>query len=69
MRIHTILAVLTLAALGGCAPGERNYAGSPGSTYDATLNPPQARGVATYDPLSPITPHDYGNSGGGAAAR
>lgn len=69
MRIRTFLAALTLAALGGCVHGERNYAGNPGSTYDATLNPPQARNVATYDALSPFAPHDYGNSGDGTAAR
>jgi hypothetical protein len=69
MRIRTVLTALTLAALGGCAHGERNYAGSPGSAYDAALNPPQAHGVVTYDALSPIVPHDYGNGGDGAAAR
>jgi hypothetical protein len=69
MRIRTILTALTLAALGGCAHGEHNYTGSPGSTYDAARNPPQARGVVTYDALKPIVPHDYGNGGVGTAAR
>lgn len=69
MRISIFLSAIILGALGGCVHGEHNYAGSPGSTYDAMLNPPQARGVATYDALSPIAPHDYGNSGDGTAAR
>jgi hypothetical protein len=69
MRLCTILAALALAALGGCAQGEHNYAGSPGSTYDAARNPPQSRGVVAYEALSPITPHDYGNGGDSAATQ
>ena len=68
MKICTILTALTLA-LGGCAHGEHNYAGNPGSTYDAALNPPQARGVVTYDALKPVVPYDYGNGGDAAARR
>jgi hypothetical protein len=72
MRIHTVLATLALACLGGCthdAVGDRNYAGSPGSTYDAASNPPKALGAVTYDANSPIVPHDFGNSSAGAAKR
>ena len=65
MKIHTLLIAITLVVLGGCvhAASERKYAGSPGSTYDAALNPPQAHGVVTYDATAPIVPHDYGNAG------
>ena len=38
MSIRIVLIALALAGLGGCAHGavgERSYAGSPGSTYDA----------------------------------
>lgn len=46
-----------------------HYAGNPGCTYDAALNPPQARGVVTYDALKPVVPYDYGNGGDAAATR
>lgn len=72
MRIRILLASLAVAGLSGCAHDTvsgHNYAGSPGSTYDAALNPPQAHGVATYDAASPIVPHDYGNGGDSAPAR
>jgi hypothetical protein len=71
MRIHTVLAALALAGLGGCAHdavGGSNYAGSPGSTYDAASNPPQTHGAATYNPNGPIVPQDFGKSGGGVTA-
>ena len=64
MKIPSLLAALMAVTLGSCthdALGARNYAGSPGSVYDATRNPPQAQGVVTYDPASPLLPHDYGN--------
>jgi len=72
MKSHTALFALVLLPLAGCAhvPGGTGlrYAGSPGSTYDAAGNPPQTNGAVTYDPASPLTPHDYGNSGKPAPA-
>jgi hypothetical protein len=72
MKIRALLIVVALVALGGCAhnaANEHKYAGSPGSAYDAALNPPQAHGAVTYDAASPIVPHDYGNGGAGTATR
>jgi hypothetical protein len=50
--------------LGLCAcasPNEGNpngaaYLGSPGSTYDASANPPRANGTVKYDPQAPLPP-------------
>jgi len=73
MRLALLpLAALALAmpVLAGCArDGVRSYAGSPGSTYDAAGNPPKANGAVTYNPASPITPHDFGNGGTPAPVR
>jgi hypothetical protein len=75
MRLSLVLLplaalALTALALAGCAPNvvNRAYAGSPGSTYDAAGNPARANGAVSYDPASPLTPHDFGHGGEGTAA-
>jgi len=68
MRCRPALAAVLLLPLASCAHLDnkgRSYAGSPGSTYDAVLNPPHAHGVVTYDPSILAAPRDYGNSGDG----
>lgn len=35
-------------------PNWANYAGQPGSTYDAAANPPQTIGNVTYNPYAPL---------------
>ena len=71
MRFGPVLLCVVFLPLANCAhldKAGRSYAGSPGSTYNTALNPPQANGVVTYDPSIPIAAHDYGNSGGGYLA-
>lgn len=72
MKNYVLLTALMLTALGGCAynaSADHKYAGGTGSTYDAALNPPQARGVVTYDVGMPLVPHDYGNGSAGTETR
>jgi hypothetical protein len=65
MKVLPVVAALGFAALAGCAREgtNRSYAGSPGSTYDVTINPPRTTGTVSYDPTSAPAPYNYGNSG------
>lgn len=52
---HAALALIAVLAC-GCAAPQPNYAGSPGSIYDAAKEPPHVFPPSTYNPAGPPRP-------------
>jgi hypothetical protein len=62
MKLPVLISGLLCLGLAACAspnagnPNGAGYAGTAGSTYDASANPPRINGVVAYDPRAPMPP-------------
>jgi hypothetical protein len=62
MKLPVLISGLLCLGLAACAspnagnPNGVTYAGTAGSAYDSSANPPHTNGVISYDPVAPIPP-------------